>query len=380
MNVLYVSKALVVAAYREKLRALGAHVEVTALVPARWGGRGLEAGLGAGARMEVRGALFHGHNHLHLYPAARRVLDAVRPDLVHIDEEPYSLVTFQFVRLCVRRRLPCLFFAWQNLDKRLPPPFGALRAYVFRNVWGGIAGTEGAAAVLRRAGFGRPLVVIPQFGVDPQRFRPDASARRRARERLGAGEVEFVVGFGGRLSPEKGVHILLESVARLAGARLVVLGDGPERGELEARTRRLGLGERVRFVGYVPSLEMPEWLPGFDVLVLPSLSRRGWMEQFGRILVEAMACGVPVVGSACGEIPRVMGDAGVAVPEGDVGALTRALRELAARPEERARRGHAGRERVLAHYTHERIAEATVKFYGALVGCGRVGAGEEVRV
>lgn len=380
MKVLYVSKALVVAAYRDKLRALGAHVEVTALVPARWGGRGPEGGLEGEVRLQVRRALLHGWNHVHFYPAARQVLDAVRPDLVHIDEEPYSLVTFQFVRLCARRRLPCLFFAWQNLDKGLPPPFGALRAYVFRNVWGGIAGTERAAAVLRRAGFRRSLVVIPQFGVDPERFHPDGAVRRRVRERLAAGPDDFVVGFGGRLSPEKGVHVLLEGVASLPAARLVVLGDGPQRGGLEARARRLGLGERVRFVGYVPSLEMPEWLPAFDVLVLPSLSRPGWVEQFGRILVEAMACGVAVVGSACGEIPRVMGDAGIVVPEGDASALARALRGLAERPEERAMRGRAGRERVLAHYAHERIARATVKFYEALVGCGRVGAGEEVRV
>src|SRR5690606_9394088 len=169
MRVLYVSKALVVAAYRDKLRALAAHVDVTALVPKRWGAQAPEqdAGAGRGAAhggggiaaahaspgrangaaafaeragaasappVITRPALLHGHNHFHLYRGAGAVLDAVRPDLVHIDEEPYSIVTLQLAELCRARGIPSLFFAWQNLAKRLPPPFGALRARVFRLV------------------------------------------------------------------------------------------------------------------------------------------------------------------------------------------------------------------------------------------------------
>ena len=312
-----------------------------------------------------------GHNHLHLYRRPGAVLDGFRPDLVHVDEEPYSAVTFQLLRLCRRRGVPAVFFAWQNLDKRLPPPFGLLRAHVFRRAAGAIAGTEAAAAVLRRAGYCGPLAVIPQFGVDPDRFRPDPAARAEVRARLGLGPADFLVGFGGRLVPEKGVHVLLDAAARLPAARLLFLGDGPERPRLEARARRAGLRDRVRFAGRVPSLAVPRWLAACDVVVLPSLRRAGWAEQFGRILVEAMACGVPVVGSASGEIPKVIGDAGRVVPEGDDAALARALAALAGRPGERARLGARGRARVLERFTHERIAAETAAFYRAVLDAAR---------
>src|SRR5690606_4785470 len=155
MRVLYVSKALVVAAYRDKLRELAAHVDVTALVPERWGAQAPERDADAASAPPVitRPALLHGHNHFHVYRGAGALLDALRPDLVHIDEEPYSIVTLQFAELCRARGIPTLFFAAQNLVKRLPPPFGALRARVFRTVSGGIGGTPAASRALRAVGY-----------------------------------------------------------------------------------------------------------------------------------------------------------------------------------------------------------------------------------
>src|SRR5207244_2622460 len=114
-----------------------------------------------------------------------RTLDEERPDLVHADEEPYSAVTGQIAALCGARRIPFVFFGWQNIDKRLPPPFGALRRSVFARAAGGIGGTERAALVLRRGGYRGPLAVIPQMGVDPKRYHPDADARTRVRARVG---------------------------------------------------------------------------------------------------------------------------------------------------------------------------------------------------
>ena len=375
MKVLYVSKALVVAVYRDKLRELAAHVDVTALVPERWGAQAPERDADAASAPPVitRPALLHGHNHFHVYRGAGAVLDSVRPDLVHIDEEPYSIVTLQLAELCRARGIPSLFFAWQNLAKRLPPPFGALRARVFRLAAGGIAGTAAAARVLRDAGYGGPLAVIPQFGVDPARFAPDARARADARARLGIGEEGFLVGFGGRLVPEKGVHLLIEALAHLAAAahdaHLLVMGDGPERPRLEAQAAQAGVAERVHFVGAVPSTDMPRWLSALDVLALPSLRTKGWAEQFGRILIEAMACGVPVVGSATGEVPEVVGEGGVVVPEGDAAALAAALRDFAAMsPEALAESRRRARAWVCGRYTQEQVARATADFYRLLLG------------
>jgi glycosyltransferase involved in cell wall biosynthesis len=112
---------------------------------------------------------------------------------------------------------------------------------------------------------------------------------------------------------------------------------------------------------------MPDRLRGWDVVVLPSLTRPNWKEQFGRILVEAMACAVPVVASGSGEIPNVVGDAGVLVPEGDAGALRAALAALLADPARRQELGRRGRARALERYTHRRIAEATARVYRTLL-------------
>lgn len=367
MRVLYVSKALRVAAYRDKLQALSARLDVVAVIPARWGSEPLEAGDAQSGAVITWPTLFHGHNHFHLYRKAGRLLERFRPDLVHIDEEPYSAVTGQWTALCRRRSVPCLFFAWQNLVKRLPPPFPTLRRYVYQHVTGGIAGTTAAAAVLRRTGFTGALTVVPQLGVDPSRFRSNREDRTRMRARLGLSEGELVVGFGGRLVPEKGVDLLVAAFASLGRGHLVLLGDGPERKRLAEAARRAGLAGRIHFVGAVPSLEMPAWLAGLDVLALPSRSTRRWSEQFGRILVEAMACGVAVVGSDCGEIPRVIGTTGLVVPQGDARALHRALLDLAEQPERRRALARRAWRRMLQSFTHDRIARDTAAFYELLL-------------
>jgi AraC-like DNA-binding protein len=218
MKLLYVSKALVVAAYRDKIRELARSVSVTAVIPDRWGRTPIEPSppdVPEPRRVRVRLA---GHNHLHCYPGARQWLDRVGPDLVHIDEEPYSLVTLQLALHCSRRGTPFVFFAWQNLTRRLPPPFARIRSIVFRHAAGGIAGTDSAAAVLREAGYRGRLSVVPQFGVDPERYRPDRAVRETARRELAVSESAFVIGYGGRLVREKGVHLLLDAFARLPRA------------------------------------------------------------------------------------------------------------------------------------------------------------------
>jgi glycosyltransferase involved in cell wall biosynthesis len=368
--VLYVSKASRVATHRDKLAALAGRVDLTLVVPDRWGGVPWENGDAPAYRVVRLPGVLHGHNHLHLYRALGTVLEPGRFDLVHVDEEPYSLVTAQVVRRASALGVPALFFAWQNLVKRLPPPFGRVRRYVFRRAAGGVAGTHGAAEVLRRGGFTGRLAVIPQMGVDPERFRPDPVARARSRARIGVTGADFVVGFVGRLVPEKGVHTLIEAAGRLPRSRLLLVGDGPEREALAHRAAERGLAERVSFVGEVPSPDVPGWMVAMDCLVLPSRTAPRWKEQFGRALVEAMACAVPVVGTDSGEIPRVIGEAGTVVPEGDGAELARAIGALEAAPEVRAELGRRGRVRVLRSFTQDRVADATVAFYRTLLGKG----------
>ena len=359
MKVLYISKALVVAAYRSKLQDLGSGASVTGVVPRRWGRQPVEQSENDG-HIHFADALFHGQNHLHLYPRLSAILADVQPDIVHIDEEPYSLVTLQAARLCRKRDIPAVFFAWQNLNKRLPPPFGRVRRAVFESVAGGIAGTDTAANVLREAGFNGALTVVPQFGVDPAVFQP--------RKQTSADSI--TVGYGGRLVNEKGVDILLRAVAQQPGVNLSIAGDGPAKPRLLKLATELHITDRVVFRGHMRSLDMPSWLQTIDVLALPSRATPAWAEQFGRILVEAMACGIPVIATRSGEIPNVVQDGGLLIGENDVTGLRAGIELLARDPELRLKLGTAGRARVLAHYTNERIAFYSLAFYQQIMaGC-----------
>ena len=136
---------------------------------------------------------------------------------------------------------------------------------------------------------------------------------------------------------------------------------------MERHLRRLAseldIGDRVHFEGQIPSTEMPARLRVLDVLALPSLTRPNWKEQFGRVLIEAMACGVPVIGSDSGEIPHVISDAGLVFPEGNVEALRDHLAHLMANTSLRTELAALGRARALAHYTQARIAEETYAVY-----------------
>ncbi len=142
------------------------------------------------------------------------------------------------------------------------------------------------------------------------------------------------------------------------------------------RSRELAItrdvADRVEFVPAVPSTEIPEALAQMDVLVLPSLTRHNWKEQFGRVLIEAMACDVPVLGSNSGEIPNVIGDAGLIVPEGNAAELAQGLRTLQEQPELRADYVRRGKERVLGRFTQEQVARRTVSLYQQIVGSAGV--------
>ena len=126
-------------------------------------------------------------------------------------------------------------------------------------------------------------------------------------------------------------------------------------------------GTACCFLPAVKSVDVPAYLAAMDVLALPSLTTPNWKEQFGRVLIEAMACEVPALGSDSGEIPHVIGDGGVVFHEGDVAELRARLAELQNSPELRRQLATNGRQRVLDHYTQAKVAEATAQVYRELL-------------
>ena len=145
--------------------------------------------------------------------------------------------------------------------------------------------------------------------------------------------------------------------------RLHIAGEGPEKQTLQQLALELGIHRQVHFDGAVSSEQIPAYLRQMDVLTLCSRTLPNWKEQFGRILVEAMACEVPVIGSDCGEIPNVIGSAGLVFPEENVDVLHAHLLELMQSEEKRRSLGKNGRRRVLEKYTQAQIAAQTVAVY-----------------
>jgi len=397
MKVLMVSKACVVGTYQRKLEELARleGIELMAVVPPYWQEESrrveLEPLHTRGYRLQVEQIRFNGRFHIFYFPGLPRRLREFRPDIVHVDEEPYNLATFHALWLARRYGAKSLFFTWQNLHRIYPPPFRWMEIYSFKAADCAIAGNAEAVDVLRRKGFKKPAEVIPQFGVDPDLFHPLLRPWEEKGGRLGSSpsavsqhleltgathpswnrppethppSPPFRIGYVGRLVEQKGIMDLLAAVAGLGGNwTLTLVGAGPLQGEIERRAAALGMSHRLTIIPGVPSARMPGILNSLDVLVLPSRTRPNWKEQFGRVLVEAMACELPVVGSSSGEIPNVIGDAGMIFPEGDVVALRAHLERLMASPGLRHQMGKLGRARVLERFTHARIAEQTYRVY-----------------
>lgn len=362
-----VSKALVAGAYHKKIEELSRFgMELHLIVPELWASQKLEAGTGEGFSIYPLKIIFNGHNHFHLYRKLSAIIEKVNPDIVHIDEEHYSLVTFQVMRLSKKIGAKTLFFTWQNIYKNYPFPFSWIEQYNLRHADIAIAGNNEAKEVLRMKGFNKEIAVIPQFGVDTQIYRKMAVPDLKDNLRLSH---DFVIGYMGRFVEEKGISVLLDAIKRLKikNVKLLLIGNGHLKSTILNKTRKLEIENKVKILDHVPSTKVPEYMNCFDCLILPSLTRPNWKEQFGRVLIEAMACEVPVIGSSSGEIPRVIGNAGLVFQEGNTNDLAEKIELLLHNRDLCKELIKKGLEKVQSKYTQKRIAEETYHVYKELM-------------
>jgi glycosyltransferase involved in cell wall biosynthesis len=321
LRVLRVSHSGVVTAWRERerlLRSLGA--DLTLVTAVRWEEGGSMVPFSAdgdGFAVSVR-TLGH-HPNLFVYDpiALWRILGSANWDLIDMHEEPFGLAVAEVLFLCRlrSRSVPFVVASAQNIDKRYPPPFRWFERWSLRRAAGAYTCNAEAGEILQRKGLEATPVLLP-LGVDIDRFRPVD------RPPPGAG---LRIGFVGRLIPHKGVGVLIDAVAGDERMSLEVFGAGPEFETLAGAVARLGIGDRVTFHGHVDEEDIPNAYRHFDVLAVPSVPTSGWLEQFGRVVVESQASGIPVVASASGALPDVVGAAGLLVAPNDPEALHDAL-------------------------------------------------------
>ncbi|WEG09201.1 glycosyltransferase [Microbacterium horticulturae] len=361
MRVLRIAHHAVVSAWRERERRLiNQGVDVTLISAAVWNEGGRDVALEAEEDGFVRAARTVGRHPSVFVCDPRPIWRAIgeKPDLIDLHEEPNAMITAEtlLIRWLRRCRAPYVLYSAQNIAKRYPIPFRWIERVSLRGAAAVYVCNNEAGRILHEKGLRAPAVLIP-LGVDTAVFAPAERA---------APHTEPVVGYIGRLQAHKGVDVLLRAAASRPHWQLRITGDGPQRAELEALARTLGIADRVRFLGFTTDEDLASRYRELDVLAVPSLPTTSWLEQFCRVAVEAMASGVPVVASDTGAIPDVVGDSGILVPPGDAAALVRAIDETLS-PE----RWTQLRERGLARapqFAWDAVAAAQREMYAEVLG------------
>lgn len=286
-----------------------------------------------------------------------------RPRIVMLEYDPGTLVTLLtgwYVR-GIGSRVACL--SYDNIVRSIPAEFrrspaAGLRATMAR-IMSSLARavvdhvfvlSGDSAKVMGKFGFAGKTSRIP-LGFDPALFHPDEDARARVRAELKLEDVTFA--YFGRVTREKGTHVLIAALAKMRDRKWQLLMDhfgeyrNPYLRELAAQIAQSGIKDRV--VSFdAPHDRIGDYMNAADIVVMPSQSTDRWKEQYGRVAAESMACGRTVVVSDSGALPELAGDAAVVVPEAELPELDRYLTRVLEDPELRRELGARASRRALA--------------------------------
>jgi len=369
-RVLFVDNLAVDPGRRAVYRALAKRedLEVHLLAPKSWKELGrviaYEAERDRLLRIHPTSFLFGYRWHRVIYTDLIRALRGIQPHFLYVDTEPENYAALQalIVRKLVSPSIKLGLVSSRNIDHRaIGFPYKASFTHRLCDsivCWSKVdmMFVRTKAAVELIGTYANSTCHIP-FPVDCLRFKREQVTRRES------GENPITIGFLGRLVQGKGIQLLIESLPHLPErTRLLIVGKGPFANELQSLAMRLNVTQRTTFLPPVPYSEVPRVLNLMDVLALPSLSTKYWMEQCPRVLIEAMACEVPVVASDSGGIPEVIGNAGLLFRVGDRDELLNRLLECLKNDSLRVDMARKGRERAIALYDvpviADRIAEA----------------------
>jgi glycosyltransferase involved in cell wall biosynthesis len=307
------------------------------------------------------------------YLGLSRLFRSRRFDIVLVESEPWAFLKWQTWWLTRRFQRRAAFgeFSWENVERT------GFKGFIVRLLYRAsvrvddftISGNLACRQIFLKYGQ-KPErnLLAAQLGVDPIIFRPvDQSAKRAIRLRFGIPPEVFLIGYCGRLIPEKGVtelfaaaHIIRERLNR-SDIHLALLGDGPLAKEFQYLA-----GKWIHLLASRPHFEIPPFMQALDLFVLPSKplreSGRVWEEQFGHVLIEAMACGVPAIGSDSGAIPEVIGQPDAVFHHSSKGALANILGEFIQDSGKRERLASGQFQRVQECFSQRAVAGIYTRF------------------
>lgn len=303
--------------------------------------------------------LLYRYHHTPLYT----LIKTIKPHLIYVEQGLHAL-SFAQVNLYIKMlRLPTktLFFTWVNWQPEL-----SLKSKIFLSIIGlfnrfcssgAIVGNNDAQEILKKNRFKQPIIVLPQLGINQHHFKPAQLAITHKK----------YIGYIGRITAEKGVFYLVRAFMALADMfpewSLVFIGKGDILHQLHSYVASKQMLHRIEFCDPVPHDAIPTVLHKLSLLVLPSYDTPSWREQFGHVLIEAMACKIPVLGSTAGEIPHVIQDAGLIFQQRNQTDLQGQLSMFMHSQTLRDTLAQRGYERVIQEYTHDVIAQKTFSFW-----------------
>lgn len=388
MKILVASHSYIVDLNCEKLRELAklnSDIEVTIVVPKRWNPGGVQNNIiETKPRQEDNFRVIpisnFSQNHQGLLTFGSDIISLLKdfkPNIIQVEQGIKSLAYAQFITLnnVLNLKAKNCFFTWWNIPYEMKFPYNWLEQFNLRYTDGFVAGNQDAADIIRDHGYTKPITVLPKLGVDENLFSPSPQPELKAK--LGINSDDFVIGYVGRFVIEKGILTLIKAVSNLPNKswKLLLLGRGELQEQIIEEMTQAGLKDRLILVESVPHDQVSAYINLMNTLVLPSettyefktMSAAGWKEQFGHVLIEAMACKVPVIGSDSGEIPNVIGEAGLIFPEKDAIALQKCLINLRENPDLTRDLGEKGYQRVIKKYTNKALAKELLNFYEKII-------------
>lgn len=301
-----------------------------------------------------------------------KLIRSFKPDLIHVEQGDNAFSYFQLILLSriFSRKTKFSFFTWVNWKHKWSFKYklfwGFIERFNLKHSSGAIVGNNVAKDVLRDKFFLKEIQILLQLGVDQKYFYP-----AKALNSVSSEKTKFKIGFIGRIIKEKGVFDLIKAFSLLENKynnwELVFLGNGDEKNNLINFIQQNKLIDRVEFIDSVDHKNVGIILNQFDIFVLPSYDTPEWKEQFGHVLIEAMACEVPILGSTGGYIPNVIGDSGLIFKQKNINDLKDKLEMLMASEDLRKSFALSGFNRFKNNFSYEMIADKTYSFWNKIL-------------